>query len=79
MSNEEKLKKVLAGIFKIDAAAINSNTSPDTVEAWDSLNHLNLIIALEEAFDISFTETQTVEIMNYDLVKIALKECGVDI
>lgn len=79
MSNEEKLKKVMAGILKIDASTINEDTSPDTVETWDSLNHLNLVIALEEAFDVSFTETQTVEILNYELVKISLRELGVEI
>ena len=79
MDNEEKLKKVMATVFKIDAATIDSNTSPDTVKPWDSLNHLNLIIAIEETFDISFTETQTVEMLNYDLVKIALQELGVKI
>lgn len=79
MRNEEKLKKVIAGVFKIDALSINNDTSPDTVETWDSLNHLNFILALEEAFDISFTEEQTVEILNYELVKNALRESGVEI
>jgi len=75
---EDKLKKVLATIFKIDAAGIDDNTSVDTVERWDSLNHLNLILALESEFEISFTEEQTIEIMNYPLIKMVLKEHGVE-
>lgn len=79
MNNEQKLKQIIASVFKIDVATVNSNTSPDTVESWDSLNHLNLVLALEEAFNVNFTESQTVEILNYDLIKISLQELGVEI
>jgi acyl carrier protein len=79
MTNEEKLKKIIASVFKIDASSINNETSPDTVESWDSLNHLNLVLALEEGFNVSFTEEQTVQILNLELIKISLKEQGVEI
>ena len=72
-----KLKQVLADVFKIDIQTINNETSVDNVEKWDSLNHLNLVLALEEAFDISFTEEQTIEILNYPLIKLVLQEHGV--
>jgi acyl carrier protein len=75
--NENKLKQVLADVFKIDIQSINDDTSVDNVEKWDSLNHLNLVLALEEAFDISFTEEQTIEILNYPLIKMVLQEHGV--
>ena len=72
MTNEEKLKKIIGSVFKIDASSVNNETSPDTVENWDSLNHLNLVLALEEGFDVSFTEEQTVEILNFELIKLLL-------
>lgn len=76
-TNEIKLKKVLADIFKIEVAAVNEETSVDTVDRWDSLNHLNLILALESEFNVSFSEEQSVEIMNYPLIKMVLEEHGV--
>lgn len=79
MTNEEKLKKIIGSVFKIDATSVNNETSPDTVESWDSLNHLNLVLALEEGFDVNFTEEQTVEILNFELIKMSLQELGVDI
>ncbi len=79
MNNEEKLKQIIASVFKVDASTINSETSPDTIENWDSLNHLNLVLALEEGFDVNFTEQQTVEILNYELIKISLQELGIEI
>ncbi len=74
---EVKLKKVLADVFKIEATAVTEDTSVDTVERWDSLTHLNLILALESEFGVSFSEEQSVEIMNYPLIKMVLQEHGV--
>jgi acyl carrier protein len=75
---EEKLKQVLVDIFGIDAATIDQTTSVDTVEKWDSLNHLNLVLALEQQFNVTLTEEQTVEILNYPLIKVVLEEHGVE-
>jgi len=77
MSNEFKLKEVLNKILKIEISSINDETSVDTVDIWDSLKHLNLVIALEEAFNITFTEEESVEIMSYPLIKAILSEHGV--
>lgn len=77
MSNELKLKEVFKNIFQIEISSINEETSVDTVEKWDSLKHLNLVLALEEAFNITFTEEESVEIMSYPLVKAVLSDHGV--
>jgi len=58
-------------------STIDETASVDTVSKWDSLNHLNLVLALEQQFNISLTEEQTVEILNYQLIKAVLKEHGV--
>jgi acyl carrier protein len=76
-ANEIKLKKVLSDVFKVDAGMVNDDSSVDNIERWDSLNHLNLVLALELEFNVSFSEEQTVEIMSYPLIKIALQEHGV--
>jgi acyl carrier protein len=77
-SNEERLKNLMADIFGIDANTINDDTSIDTVDEWDSIKHLNLILAVESEFDITFDELETVEILNYPLIKITLEEHGID-
>lgn len=79
MNNQEKLKKILASVFNLGIDQITEDASPDNIENWDSLNHLNLVLALEEGFGVSFSEEQTVEILNYELIVITLKELGVDI
>ena len=76
-NNEDKLKNVLATVFDVDPASIDDSTSIDTVEKWTSLNHLNLVLAIEETFNVSLTETQTVEMLSYPLIVTVLQEHGV--
>lgn len=77
-NNEERLKSVLATVFDVDPASIDDSTSIDTVEKWTSLNHLNLVLAIEETFNVSLTEAQTVEMLSYPLIVSVLGEHGVD-
>ena len=74
---EERLIELLAKVFEIDQAEVNENSSPDTIEKWDSLHHMSLIVALEETFQIELTEEQTLDILNYQLIKITLQEHGI--
>lgn len=76
--NEDKLKQVLVDILGVDARTIDGATSVDTVEKWDSLSHLNLILALEQEFGITLTGEQTVQILSYPLIKVVLEEHGVE-
>ncbi|HEY1952399.1 MAG TPA: acyl carrier protein [Gemmatimonadaceae bacterium] len=74
---EHKLKQVMGDVFAVTPDSIDDSASVDTVEKWDSLNHLTLVLALEEAFNVSFTEEQIVEMLNYPLLKAVLEENGV--
>ena len=76
---ESQIKDVLAKLFKIEPATIDDDSSMDNIEAWDSLNHLKLVLALESAFDVSFTEEESVEILNFALIKEVLSEHGIEI
>lgn len=75
---ENKLKETLARIFTVDVSMITDNASPDTVENWDSLRHMSLVLALEEDFGVEFTDDQVVEILSYKLIKIILQEHGIE-
>ena len=76
-ANEEELRQVLADVLDLDSSAIIETASIDTIEQWDSLKHLNLVLALEEGFGVTLTDEQTVQILSYPLIKIALEEQGV--
>ncbi len=48
----EDLKAVLTNVLEVDA--ISEEDSAQTIRTWDSVRHLNLILALEEKFGLSF-------------------------
>ncbi len=51
---EQTVKDLMSIILNIDAAKIDDGTSMDNTPGWDSANQINLILALEEEFSISF-------------------------
>jgi acyl carrier protein len=55
---EERLAGVLVGILGPEAHALTHEDGPGTIAAWDSVNHLNLVLALEAEFGIQFTSAQ---------------------
>ena len=66
---EEKIKTIMATVFGIDSQDIADITSPDNVDTWDSINHLNLVVAIEEEFEIEFDEEEIINLVNYELIK----------
>ena len=49
----DEIRQLLADTFGIDVSGVTADTSPETVEAWESMSHLNLMLALESRFGIS--------------------------
>lgn len=57
MSREEiyeKLTGVFQDVFDDDLLTVSDATTADDIEDWDSLEHINLIVAVENAFGIKF-------------------------
>jgi acyl carrier protein len=71
---EEKIKQIMSDIFFINTSDITENSSQDTIENWDSIGNLNLVTALEEEFEILFTDDQIIEMLNFKLVCEITKE-----
>lgn len=70
----EQVKSVIAAVFNIDVSEIDLESSPDTIDAWDSLGHMNLVSALEDEFDLEIDEEMALEMMNVDLICEVLQE-----
>lgn len=71
---EKRIKEVMATVLGVNLSEIDENASPGTIEAWDSLKQMSLILSLEEEFNIHFTDDQTVELLNYKLIKITIED-----
>jgi len=64
----------MADIFELDAADIPDNASTGVIENWDSIRHMNLIVALEEEFDVRFNDTDIVDLITIPLIESIIKE-----
>jgi acyl carrier protein len=53
---KEKVYEIVASIMHVSAARVNEDSSPQNMLRWDSLNHMKLIMALEEVFDLEFSD-----------------------
>ncbi len=71
---EQRVRSVLADVFGLDAAAIGPDTSTDTVEGWDSLHHLTVVLSLEEEFGIEFDDEETLSLVNFPLIALIVNE-----
>lgn len=49
----DEIRQLVADTFGIDVDSVTEETGPETVEAWESMSHLNLMLALESRFGIS--------------------------
>ena len=50
----EKLNEVFRDVFDDEEIVVNDETTADDIEAWDSLEHINLLVAVENAFGMKF-------------------------
>ena len=73
-SVEQKIKAIMAKVFKIDINVINKETSADDIAQWTSLEHVDFILNLQKEFDIEFTDSQIVdELLSYITVVQSVK------
>jgi acyl carrier protein len=52
MSVFEKLQEIMATALELPAGTIRENSTMDEIEEWDSLGHVHIMVALEQAFDL---------------------------
>lgn len=65
---EDKLKSVFSSVFGIPETDVTEDSSPETIDSWDSLKHMNLIVALEEEFEIEFDEDEITELLSFSSI-----------
>lgn len=60
----EKLNEVFRDVFDDDSICVTDTTISDDIEDWDSLEHINLIAAVEQEFGVKFNMGQVVTMKN---------------
>jgi len=64
MDVQEKVIQVLVNILQVSPDKISTKTTSDDIEKWDSLNHINMIQALEQEFGVRYDEEQVVSMLS---------------
>jgi acyl carrier protein len=66
--------RILADIFQVPVEQITPMSSPETLEHWDSLNHLNVVLALEQAFGIQLMPEEIDQLLSVEQIVTLVAE-----
>ena len=66
MSTRDVMQELFQDVFDDPELEISDELTADDVELWDSLEHINLIIATENRFNIKFTTAEMSRLKEHD-------------
>ncbi len=69
MDITEELTAVFREVFDDETIVLSDELTANDVDSWDSLSHVNLIIAIEMAFDIEFKQSEILNFANVGELK----------
>lgn len=72
-----KLNEVFRDVFDDESITVTDTTTADDIEEWDSLEHINLLAAVEQEFGMKFDMGQIVTMKNVgEMADIILAKIG---
>jgi len=70
----EQVREIVSDIFQIAIEQVNLDSSPETIEAWESIQHLNLVLALEQEFGVSFSPEEMATMLSVEAISQLVSE-----
>jgi acyl carrier protein len=67
-----EVRGVAADVFAVDAKTLGAASSPEQVGVWDSVQHLNLVLALEGKYGIQFEPEEMERMKNLGAIALLL-------
>lgn len=71
---ENRLINVIAQVFNVSQAEVSLKSDPDNIDGWDSVGHLNLMMAIEKAFGVKFETKQIIQLDSVEKIFEALEK-----
>jgi acyl carrier protein len=71
------VEEIVARVFGAEPASLGASSSPESVEGWDSMGHLNLIASLEKDFNVSIDIGDAMEMVSVKRIREILLDYGV--
>lgn len=76
-STKEMLQEVFRDVFDDEEIVIGDDTTADDIESWDSLTHVQLIVAVEEKFHVKFSTVEVMKLKNVgEFIKLIDRKLG---
>ncbi len=72
--NSTEVKEILAKVLEIDIATIFDNATQKDIAKWDSLQHLNLIVEIEDKYNISIDPEDISEMLSIEKIIEIIKK-----
>lgn len=72
-----RVQRIVAEVFSIPVDSVTSGSSLETIEGWDSVGHLNLVLALEQEFQVRFSPDDIERMMDVQRIVRALDGQGI--
>ena len=73
---DERLRTILADVLGLDPDAVTDATAAGEVKAWDSVRHLQLVLAIEGDFDLAFDPEEIPTLTSAGAIQQALAAKG---
>ena len=70
----ERIAKVVAKVFGVTPESVNDDCGADTIERWDSVTHINLVLAIESEFGLSLSPEEAMDMLSVKLIGLILEE-----
>jgi acyl carrier protein len=74
---ESRLKSTIAAVLDLDPATLGDDASPETISDWDSIKQMDIILAVEDEFDIRFKDETIADLASYTLIRDELASMGI--
>ncbi|HEY0810186.1 MAG TPA: acyl carrier protein [Longimicrobiales bacterium] len=68
-----RVRQLMGAVFGVAVTALGSDASSATIAEWDSVRHLQLMLALEEEFNLQFEVDELVSLRSFALIEARLR------
>ncbi len=75
--NPVQLAELVGSLLNVDASTIDDDSSPATIDGWDSLVQISLISAVEETYSVFFSAAEMRDITSVGDLRRLLSAKGV--
>lgn len=74
MSNLDRIRQLVAGVLGVPLDRVTSETTMDDLDEWDSLAQMNIVLGIEEEWNIVVPDEDVASIVSVSLIDLLIDE-----